>query len=272
MSIRKSGENSPWYLYAAQVLLALVAIAAAIFHAFPLERHIEHENYPVLDVTTIAWIGIFIIAMLLPQISEITLGGASLKLREVKESAKELTATLEDIANLLQNWSTSSVLYIYLLEKAEDDSARAKLLRNYLRDRIGESRAWMSDDPDDDVRIALWIFNPASKKLEFYFSNNFRPTQESYDPGEGMIGQAFLEARQFNEPDVRAMPTYKATRAVDPPYRAVLCCPVLVGDEKIGMLTADKREAEIFGEVADEIARGLAAQCALAIDQFRRAG
>jgi GAF domain-containing protein len=88
-----------------------------------------------------------------------------------------------------------------------------------------------------------------------------------------MLGEAFMERRAFNEADVRNVPSYLDTRnGVDPPYRAVLCIPIFVGEEPIGMLTADKRNAVLFGTAADDIARGLAAQCALAIDQFRKAG
>ena len=44
----------------------------------------------------------------------------------------------------------------------------------------------------------------------------------------------------------------------------------MVGDDEIGMITADKQSAVLFSTAADDIARGLASQCALAIDQFRK--
>lgn len=266
-------EEFPWYLTAGQILLAILGLVGAALHAFPIRIYPDDkENWPILDAVTIGWLALVIVSILLPNIGEITLGGASVKLREVKESADELVESLEDFANLVQNWSTSVAIYIDLLDKAESDRERELLLERYLRDRMGEAREFLSDDPDVDVRIAVWIFNPDTRRVEFLFSNELEPTQASYDPGEGMIGQAFLERRRFNESDVRSVPSYKRTRGGDPPYRAVLCVPVTFGDAIIGMLTADKNDATLFSVAADDIAKGLASQCALAIDQFRRSG
>jgi putative methionine-R-sulfoxide reductase with GAF domain len=154
------------------------------------------------------------------------------------------------------------------LESAQSDDRKALLLSNYLRDRMGEAKSFLADSAESNVRIALWIYDPASDKLAFYFSNEVRPTQASWEPGEGLIGQAWLESRRFNEPDVRSVPGYKATRNEDPPYKAVICVPVRRGYDTIGMLTADKDEDTIFSEVADDVATGLAAQCAFALDQY----
>lgn len=270
-----NNDRTPVYITAAQVSLAAIGVAGALLHAFPLHADPAiHQNWPIVDAIDIGWLALAVIGVLLPEISEITLGGASVKLREVKEDAEqseqELVAVTEELANLAQNWSTSAMLYIDLLDNAETDEQREMLLRHYIRDRMGEAAEFLSDDPDDEVRIMLWIYDPDSKRLEFYFSSDEPPIQQAYEQGEGLIGQAFLERRRFNEPDVRKCKAYKKSRNGDPPYRAVLCVPVSIGDEVIGMLTADKKEAEIFSTAADDLAKGLASQCALAIDQFRR--
>jgi hypothetical protein len=36
------------------------------------------------------------------------------------------------------------------------------------------------------------------------------------------------------------------------------------------MLTVDKRSAVLFSVAAEDVAKGLASQCALAVDQFRK--
>lgn len=213
------------------------------------------------------------VAVLLPGISKLTLGSVSLEMREeARESKEELQEAIEDYANLVQNWSTSAVLYIDMLSRATDDDERAMLLSHYLRDRMGEARNYLSEDPADDVHIALWMYDPSTRNLEFFFSNERPPTKQTYALGEGMLGEAFWERRRFNEADVRNVPSYLDTREGGPPYRAVLCAPVFVGDEAIGMLTADKKSAGVFSTAADDISKGLASQCALAIDQFRKAG
>ena len=267
-------DDTRWraYLPVAQIALGLAGLLGAIFHAFPIHPTTKAQNWPVLDAVDIGWLGLIAIAAILPGISKLTLGDVSFELRqEARESAEELEGTIEDYANLVQNWSTSAMLYIDLLGKAADDDERATLLAHYLRDRMGEAKNYLSEDPDDDVRIALWMYDPESKLLEFFYSNETPPTKQSYAVGEGMIGEAFLERRRFNEADVRNVPSYLNTRGgQEPHYRAVLCTPVIVGDDEIGMITADKQSAVLFSTAADDIARGLASQCALAIDQFRK--
>jgi putative methionine-R-sulfoxide reductase with GAF domain len=112
-------------------------------------------------------------------------------------------------------------------------------------------------------------------KPRVFFQQRAAAERRSYAIGEGMIGEAFWERRRFNEPDVRSVPAYINTRGgEDPPYRAVLCIPVFMWNEPepIGIITADKKSDELSSIAADDIAKGLASQCALAIDQFRKAG
>jgi GAF domain-containing protein len=263
------------YLPVAQWVIAIGGLIGAGLHAFPIHEGAKlNENWPVFDAVDLGWLALIAVAVLLPGISKLTLGGVSLEMREeARESKEELSEAIEDYANLVQNWSTSAVLYIDMMGNAKDDAERAMLLYNYLRDRMGEAKNFLSDEPTDDVRIALWMYDPESNALEFFFSNETPPKKQSYAVGEGMIGQAFLERRRFNEADVRNVPAYVSTRGgEDPPYRAVLCTPVLMGDEAIGIVTADKKTDALFSNAADDIAKGLASQCALAVDQFRKAG
>ena len=275
MASQESLDKWRQYLPAAQVMLGAGGVLGAIFHAFPIHEAAKlKQNWPILDAVDIGWLAMVGVAVLLPGISKLTLGGVSLEMKEeARESKKELAEAIEDYANLAQNWSTAAILYIDMMSKASSDNERAMLLSHYLRDRMGEAKVYLSEEPTDDVRIALWMYDPGTKSLEFFFSNERPPTKQSYELGEGMIGQAFLERRRFNEPDVRNVPSYLNTRGgEDPPYRAVLCVPVFVGDDPIGIITADKKGNDLFSVAADDIAKGLAAQCALAIDQYRKAG
>jgi GAF domain-containing protein len=262
------------YIPSAQAFLVVFGLLGATLHALPVRVGAGlNQNLPIFDAVEIAWLALIPLAALLPGISKLTVGGVSLEMKEeARESKEELEETIEDYANLTQNWSTASVLYIDMMSKASDDNEQAKLLAHYIRDRMGEAKAYLSEEPSDDVRIALWMYESETKRLVFFFSNERPPTKQSYELGEGMIGQAFWERRRFNEPDVRNVPSYLNTRGGDdPPYRAVLCVPVFIGDDPIGILTADKKSDELFNVAADDIAKGLASQCALAIDQFRKA-
>jgi hypothetical protein len=254
-------------LLVAQTVIAAAAIAGAYFHALPIQHSAQHENYPVVDAVTIGWIGLLVIAFVLPRITELSLGGTSLKLRQVKESSADIVDSLGAVANLAQSWSTSVAIYVGHMAKATNSLERDGLFANYLRDRMSDARGFLSEDPDDNVRIALWLYDLATQNIEFVYSNEFEPTKKSYAKGEGLLGQAFSDPRRYITDDVRTEAAYKSTRKGDPPYRGAMCHPVIVGNSTIGILTADKRSVGLFSNLADEIGRGLAAQCALAVDQ-----
>ncbi len=258
-----------------QVGLAVVGLIGAIARAFAPVRA-KDAAWPVFDATTLAWLGLIVVAYLLPRISEITLGDTSLKLREkADEATSGLEKTIDALADLLQNWTNSALIYMHLLADADGDRASV-LLMNYLRDRLGEARKWLSDDPSANVRISLWLFNKETDRLEFFFSNEINDVatlDATFRPGEGLMGQAFLERRRWNEPDARQIPGFKAIRKSGTEgYDAVMCVPVVndPGDAPLGMLNVDKRGDEFSG-TAESIAVALAAQCAFAFDQYWKA-
>jgi hypothetical protein len=255
-----------------QVSLAIVGLVGAAARAFAPVRA-KDAAWPVFDATTLAWLGLSVVAYLLPRISEITLGDTSLKLREkADEATSGLQETIDALADLLQNWSNSALILMHLLSDADSDRA-SLLLMNYLRDRMGEARKWLSDDPSANVRIALWLYNEKTDRLEFFFSNEINDVatvEAAFAPGEGLMGQAFLERRRWNEPDARQIPGFKAIRTSGTEtYDAVMCIPVAndPGGTPLGMLNFDKRGDE-FSDAAESIAIALAAQCAFAFDQY----
>jgi GAF domain-containing protein len=258
------------FLLIIQLCLVAGAIFIAYLHALPLERHAPKTDYPVIDVVTLGCIGLIIIAILLPSISELTIGGASVKLRDATESVKRTSNTLDDTANLVQNWSTSVGILAAELETAVNSPMeQARLMKQYYRDRMGEAKTFLTTEPADVARVVLWMYDESSATIDFVWSNDLVPAKTSWAVGEGMIGKSFEEGRAFNESDVRTLPCYVSTRVGEPPYRAVLVQPVYLGDRKLGALSVDKREAGIFGYVAAEVAKALAAQCAIAYYLWR---
>jgi GAF domain-containing protein len=272
---RRSRERTSRAERVLQIGLAMVGLIGAVARAFAPVRA-KDAAWPVLDATTLAWLGLIVVAYLLPRISEITLGDTSLKLREkADEATSGLEKTIDALADLLQNWANSALIYIHLLADADSDRA-SLLLMNYLRDRMGEARKWLSDDPSANVRISLWLFNKETDRLEFFFSNEIDDVatlEATFHPGEGLMGQAFLERRRWNEPDARQIPGFKSIRRSGTEgYDAVMCVPVVndPADSPLGMLNVDKRGDE-FSETAESIAVALAAQCAFAFDQYWKA-
>jgi hypothetical protein len=118
------------------------------------------------------------------------------------------------------------------------------------------------------------VYEPESDDLEFLFSNEIddeRTMAARFKPGEGLLGQAFLERRMWNEPDARQIPGFKRIRtdlSIEP-YDAVMCIPAFArpSDAPLGAMTFDKAGAAFTG-VGENIGSALAATCAYAYQLF----
>jgi hypothetical protein len=229
--------------------------------------------WPVLDATTIAWLALILVAYLVPRVSEITLGGASLKLLEnVDKATGKYQGTINDLSGLLQNWLESELILMNALAGADDSGARLAFM-NFLRDRMGEARKWLSDDPAANVRISLWIYDADNKVLEFLFSNEIddkATTDAQFEPGEGLMGQAFAERRFWNEAKAREIPGFRPLRPSSG-YDAVMTVPVeLPGNlTPLGMLNFDKK-GDKFSDAAENIGLALSALCAFALSEYSK--
>ncbi|HEY6486563.1 MAG TPA: hypothetical protein VIX83_09295 [Candidatus Cybelea sp.] len=256
---------------AAQLLLIGIGVAGAMGRAFFKDDYSRTLN---LDIVTVAWIGVAIIGFILPEISEFGFGDVKVKVSRLRKGAEDIEQTLVDAANLAQNWSTSIAIFLMMMQKRSADLPEAKeeIFRKYIRDRMGEAKMFLGDDPGEAVRIVLWLFEPSEKKLRFagIVTGGQAPTKSVFAIGEGMVGQAFEESyyeqRNFNEVDVRNIPSYEDTRrGTEPPYKAVLCQAVRWNNTPIGMITIDKQGAKHFSTIATDVSKGLASQCAIAV-------
>jgi hypothetical protein len=141
-------DQDKWrnYLPLAQWVIGIGGVVGAVLHAFPIHEGAKlKQDWPVFDAVDIGWLAMIAVAVLLPGISKLTLGGVSVEMREqARESKEELEEAIEDYANLVQDWSTAAVLYIDMIGKATNDDERAMLLSNYLRDRMGEAKTYLS--------------------------------------------------------------------------------------------------------------------------------
>jgi GAF domain-containing protein len=261
----------------AQIVLVTLGVAGAVAHAFFDEHFSRHLD---LDLVTVAWLGVALVGLLLPSVASVEFGDVKVKLWKLRKGAADIEQTLTDAANLAQNWSTSAAIYLNMMQQQPSEllQEREAIVSNYLRDRMGEAMGFLGDVPGEKIRIVVWLYDPEEKVLRYsgIAVGGAPPTKDEYAPGEGMIGQAFVEnfyeRRTFNEADARVVPSYKNTReGSEPPYKAVLCIPIRWSNEPIAMLTVDKASSTYFSQIAEDIARGLASQCAIAITQYTRA-
>ena len=266
-----AAAKSTWVMPVIQIFLIVAGLAGLAFHAFPVRTNQYYDNWPLFDLTALAWLVPIVVAMLLPNISEVTWGPLSLKVRELKSASEVYEVSLDNLANLVQNWSTSAAMYVAKMGQREEDLLEAKdaIYADYVRDRMGEAYEMVATKPSQILRLGLWLYDPLTDDIVFALGFRLTPKVQRYKPGEGMIGKSFTENRHFNEADVRNVPSYKPNREDDdPPYKAVLCEPVRWNDEPIGIITVDRSEAGFFDYVAEQVAQGLASQCALAVKVY----
>ncbi len=260
-----------WVLPTIQNALFVVGIAGAALHAFPVRVGQRHENWPVFDLTTLVWLAPAVFAILLPNISEVAWGSFSIKVRELRNASDEYEKSLENLANLVQNWSTSASMYLAKMRAPGEELLETKdsIYADYVRDRMGEAYEMLATKPGETLRLGLWLYDPVAGEIVFVSGFRLRPKVSAYRPGDGTIGKSFTENRHFNEADIRNVPSYKPSRdGDDPPYRAVLCEPVRWDDEAIGMITVDRSTTGFFDYVSEQVTQGLAAQCALAVKAY----
>jgi putative methionine-R-sulfoxide reductase with GAF domain len=271
----KDADAVPWLMRLIQVVLIAAGIGGALVHAFPIQIGDSTQDWPHLDLTTIAWLGLMALAVWLPDISEIGWGEFSVKTKRLRRASTVFEKSLDNLANLVQNWSTASTLYICAMNRPQSEllEPKTKTYADYVRDRMGEAYEMLATRRDVTVRLGLWLFDPGKNQIVFAWGYRLKPKTTNYAPGDGMIGKAFVEDRHFNEADVRTVPAYLPSRdGDDPPYRAVLCEPVRWCGKPIGMITVDRSSIGHFDYVSQQVTQGLAAQCALAVRIYIESG
>jgi len=250
-----------------QIGLIGCGVLGAFAHAFPTS-HKPDEDFPVVDLEGLAWFALVPIGLLLPRISKIKLGEAEI---ELVAASKEAVKIGDDLASLMLNWTGTLTITEALIRRAKDVDEAAGFLWNFVRDRLGEMKEAIEAD-EGDVRISVWIYDDQSDKIDFYYSNEIidEATQNaSFARGEGMLGQAFVEQRTWNEPNALQLAAYTQIVA-RPQYKAVYCGPITFHGAPKGMLCIDKKEEAMFGDRADTIAKSLEAILAAAFEELDR--
>jgi signal transduction histidine kinase len=91
--------------------------------------------------------------------------------------------------------------------------------------------------------------------------------------GHGILGLLIVDARPLRLPDLTEHPDSYGFPPHHPPMRSFLGVPILVRDEVFGNLyLTDKRTAEVFTDVDEELIVGLAGAAGVAIDNARLLG
>jgi signal transduction protein with GAF and PtsI domain len=148
-----------------------------------------------------------------------------------------------------------------------------KRFDSFVRDRLGELKELLVNDVDDDVRLALWVYDAGAELLRFFFSNEITDEatrKATFGIGEGMIGTAFDEPRVWNEANATMLPSFVPIVKRES-YAAVLSVPVRLGETKLAILTVDRKKSEEFSAEAVEGTEACAYIIGIALEAYIRA-
>jgi hypothetical protein len=246
--------------------LALVGFVGAGLRAFPVSRKAD-EDFPVVDLTTLAFLVLILVAFLLPRISKIKVGDTEI---ELIEAAEELKQSAVDYSGLLQNWMFLAGYAIEELRDQTDEDDASDIFFKFVRDCLGDLKRSISTTEQSPMRLTLWIYDPRADVLRFGFSNEIDDAatmSRTFGPREGFVGEAFAEQRSWNESKATELPTFVWIRP-DVPYQAIAAAPVSLFQRGLGMLTVDKADENAFGPAAANLIEGCARMLAIVLDEY----
>jgi two-component system, NarL family, sensor histidine kinase DevS len=116
----------------------------------------------------------------------------------------------------------------------------------------------------DDTRTRLAQFITVGMDDETYQAIGHLPE------GHGILGLLIVDAKPLRLPDLREHPDSYGFPAHHPPMRSFLGVPIRLRDEVFGNLyLTDKKSAEVFSDIDEELVVGLAAAAGVAIENAR---
>lgn len=121
---------------------------------------------------------------------------------------------------------------------------------------------------------ALGVLDDTGTRLALFITvgidDETRRTIGSLPEGHGILGLLIVDAKPLRLPDLKEHPDSYGFPPNHPPMQSFLGVPLRVRDEVFGNLyLTDKKTGEVFTDVDEELAVGLAAAAGVAIDNAR---
>ncbi|MBD5656708.1 MAG: hypothetical protein IAI50_16235 [Candidatus Eremiobacteraeota bacterium] len=142
--------------------------------------------------------------MLIPLVTEVTVGSVSLKLTKIGAQL------LDETSKVLQDWT--AVLNVYVADAhLTTDGKWPQRLEQFVLWRLSEAFEWAGTPEDAPLQLCVWLANSGTRQLEFTYGLGFEanPT-EKIGFEEGVIGASFTEHISRNEIEPDAFPVMGA--------------------------------------------------------------
>ena len=253
-----------------QIAWIAAGVLLLLDHAFSDEHDGWHSLlHPVTDTLTLAFVVFILLGVMINYVNEIGLpGGANLKLRAERAADNALDASekyqvaAETLANQLQSWAEDGALLNDLLDRyGHDREAISTITTRFCLERMEDAAALLSL-PGERARLSVWWYFESDGGLRLLLSNEIRDQRTwdfVFEPFEGLMGQAFVEGRQYNIADVRDSAHFIEIRA-DYEYRGLLLTPIVAGAQRraVGIVSIDRTRARRFDTIGEYIGQALA--------------
>jgi hypothetical protein len=254
-------------LRGAQVFLIVGGLGFAVLHAlWNGSRSNGAALAPTVDLVTGAFLVLAVVGALLPRVSKLVFGSAS-----VEFEARKGAETASDLAALAERWLSQIELLDQRIGRTDSPT---RYLRDFLSQRNDEA-AHAIAQKGDSIRISTWQYSEASGGLCLIQSNEIRDDatrDHVFAIGEGLIGRAYRDQEEINVADGPATPGW-VDIAGSIQYHGTLLVPIVWRCDKLGMIAVDRKPKEKFASSALFVTRALATVTAHSIgsDATRRA-
>jgi GAF domain-containing protein len=246
---------------AASFVVTATGVIGAVGHVVFVNVSKDEAWAPNFDLVAIAWVGVALVGLLLPRISEFAFAGLSLRVLEVAQAEEEADDVIGSATELAANWNVAVNEVLAALEdRAQAHDETFALITNFMQLRAFEALEWLGLD-DERRRLSVWLFDAPNDELFFFFSNEIGDAETvnfTFPVGIGILGCAFREHRVWNERDAAALPVYVSIRRTPPRYHGILCVPIDFGLTRLGVLCVDREKDDYFEDRDVNVMRALA--------------
>ncbi len=253
----------------ASVIISMVAAEGAIARALAVPASATTPWMPNLDGITLTWLGVGAIGLLVPLLSEVTVGSLTIKIKQTAESI------IDETNEVVSAWTSALSQY---LEDAQSISTAGRSewqerLEQFVLWRLSEASEW-AGTPADDIRLAVLLAEEGTKKLYFTYTFGFADHVPKTPIGflNSVAGAAFTENLIRSEIEPSRLPSrmFEILGTGTRVGKSLLAVPINFGDRQLGVFSIARARSEYFDDKAIAVMKTLAQVLGMAIGEAER--
>ena len=257
----------------ASVIIAGVAAIGAVTRALAVPASTVTPWVPNLDGITLTWLGVAAVGLLVPLLSEVTVGSLTIKIKQVAEQI------IDETNAVVRAWTLALGQYLEDAQavRSAEKSRWPDRLEQFVLWRLSEASEWMgttSDNISGNIKLAVLLAEEGKNELYFTYTFGFADHVPKTPIGflNGVAGVAFTENLVRSEIEPSRFPARMfiilgtGTRV----GKSLLAVPINFGDRQLGILSVDRARLEYYDDKAIDVMRTLAQVLGIAIGEAER--